>query len=348
VAFKNVSHIPFDSTMQFAFVITNRTSNVDSVIHIPRGKILLAGDTLSIRDTIDTKNYPGNNTLYVMANPNNAQPEQFLFNNSLYQNFYVNVDKSNPLLDVTFDGIHILNKDLVSSKPHITIKLTDENRFLSLSDTSLIKVQVYFPDPTGGNGSLITYHFGDSMQFVPADLTSGKNVATINLTGNFPVDGQYQLIVSGKDAEGNPTGNIEYRVAFNVINKTMISNLFNYPNPFTTSTAFVFTLTGSQLPQNMRIQILTITGKVVKEITQNELGPIHIGDNITQYKWDGTDTYGQKLANGVYLYRVITNLNGKSIDKYNGTNANGDVISDGLNNTNQFFTKGYGKMYLMR
>ena len=52
-------------------------------------------------------------------------------------------------------------------------------------------------------------------------------------------------------------------VVFTVINKPMISNLLNYPNPFTTSTAFVFTVTGSEVPQNMRIQILTITGKVV-------------------------------------------------------------------------------------
>lgn len=118
----------------------------------------------------------------------------------------------------------------------------------------------------------------------------------------------------------------------------MISNLLNYPNPFTTSTAFVFTLTGSQIPQNMRIQILTMTGKIVREITQLELGPIHVGRNITEFKWDGTDQYGQKLANGVYLYRVITNLNGKSIEKY--TQESGQ--------TDKYFKSGYGKMYLMR
>ena len=33
-----------------------------------------------------------------------------------------------------------------------------------------------------------------------------------------------------------------------------------------------------------------------------ELGAIHIGRNITDYKWDGTDMYGQALANGVYIY----------------------------------------------
>ena len=118
----------------------------------------------------------------------------------------------------------------------------------------------------------------------------------------------------------------------------MISNMLNYPNPFTTSTAFVFTLTGSEVPQNIRIQILTITGKVVREITKDELGPLRIGRNITEFKWDGTDQYGQKLANGVYLYRVITNLNGKSLDKYR---ADADE-------TDKYFNKGYGKMYLMR
>jgi flagellar hook assembly protein FlgD len=114
--------------------------------------------------------------------------------------------------------------------------------------------------------------------------------------------------------------------------------MLNYPNPFTTSTAFVFTITGSQVPQNLKIQILTVTGKVIREITKEELGPIHIGRNITDFKWDGTDQYGQKLGNGVYLYRVVSNLNGKSLDKFESENAQ----------TDKFFNKGYGKMYLMR
>ncbi|MBL0144570.1 MAG: hypothetical protein IPP48_01175 [Chitinophagaceae bacterium] len=148
----------------------------------------------------------------------------------------------------------------------------------------------------------------------------------------------YELIVTGKDVVGNKAGAIEYHVSFNVIEKAMISNMLNYPNPFTTSTAFVFTITGVEVPQNIRIQILTITGKIVKEITKDELGPLHVGRNITEYKWDGTDTYGQKLANGVYLYRVVTNLNGKSLEKYK---ADGDK-------TDKFFNKGYGKMVIIR
>ena len=332
VAFKNISTTAFDS-LRINFIITDK-NNVPHTINIPKGKPLLSGDTLIVNYTIDTKNYYGMNTLFVEVNPYNDQPEQYHFNNFIYKNFLVTGDNFNPLLDVTFDGVHILNRDIVSARPHIIIKLKDESKFLALSDTSFLKVQLRLPD-----GTLKSYRFdNDTIRFTPANLANGENTATIDFTPLLPGnDEEYELIVSGKDAAGNRAGEVEYHVIFRVINKPMISNLLNYPNPFTTSTAFVFTVTGTQPPQNMRIQILTITGKVVREITSNELGPIHIGRNITEYKWDGTDMYGQKLANGVYLYRVLTNLNGKRLEKFKDT---GD-------DTDKYFTKGYGKMYLL-
>lgn len=332
VAFKNISLVQFDSLMKINLRIKT-ASNFDSIINIAPGKILLAGDTLIASYTIPSEKYPGKNTLFVEFNPANSQPEQFHFNNFLYKDFFVKSDIFNPLLDVTFDGVHILSRDIVASKPTILIKLKDESRSLALKDTGLIKVQLRCPDQT-----LRSFNFGDTLRFIPANLSSGENAATVEFKPFLPKDGEYELIVSGKDVSGNAAGALNYRTVFTVINKPMISELLNYPNPFTTSTAFVFTLTGSQIPQNMRIQILTITGKIVREITKEELGSIHIGRNITDFKWDGTDMYGQKLANGVYIYRVITNLNGKSFEKYK---AEGD-------DTNKYFNKGYGKMYLMR
>ncbi len=333
IAFKNISLPSFDSIKIKLAIIDN--NNITHLIQLPRQKPLISGDTIILRYDIDTKPYSGANILLVDFNPDNDQPEQYHFNNFLYQNFYVRGDKYNPLLDVTFDGLHILNRDIVSARPHILIKLKDESTFLALNDTSLIKVQIRFPD-----GSLKTYKFdNDTMRFTPANLATGENTATIDfsplLSGN---DEEYELIVSGKDVLGNQAGELDYHINFRVISKPMISNLLNYPNPFTTSTAFVFTVTGTVIPQNIRIQILTVTGKIVREITKDELGPLHIGRNITEFKWDGTDMYGQKVANGVYLYRVLTNLNGKSLEKFTDTD----------DNTDKYFTKGYGKMYFMR
>lgn len=337
VAFKNVSPHPFDSVYVKVSVIDN--NNQPHNFTVGKLKPLQSGDTAILRFSIPTDNLAGNNVLFVDINADNDQPEQYHFNNFLYRNFYARQDKVNPLLDVTFDGVHILNRDIVSAKPHIQIKLKDDAKYLLMNDTSLSLVQVKYPD-----GSIRTFNFdGDTLRFTPA--TSGEdNTATIDfnpafLGGTADNEGdEYELIVRGKDRSNNRAGNIEYRISFRIISKPMISNLLNYPNPFSTSTAFVFTVTGSEIPQNIKIQILTVTGKIVREITKDELGPIHIGRNITEFKWDGTDQYGQKLGNGVYLYRVVTTMNGKPMDKYR---AQGD-------DTDKYFTNGYGKMYLMR
>ncbi|MEO6684101.1 MAG: hypothetical protein ABIN48_14860, partial [Ginsengibacter sp.] len=333
VAFKNISIPKFDSLKVKLSVIDEK--NMTHLLPVQRQKPLISGDTILFKFPIDTRKFSGNNTLYVDFNPDNDQPEEYHYNNFLYKNFYVKPDLFNPILDVTFDGVHILNRDIVSARPHILIKLKDENKHMALNDTSLFKVQIRFPD-----GNLRTYHFdNDTMRLTPPNLAQGDNTATIDFSPQlFGDDDEFELIVSGKDVVGNKAGELDYHVKFRVISKPMISNMLNYPNPFTTSTAFVFTVTGSVVPQNIRIQILTVTGKVVREITKEELGPLHIGRNITEYKWDGTDMFGQKLANGVYLYRVLTNLDGKSLDRYK---ADGDK-------TDKYFNKGYGKMYLMR
>jgi hypothetical protein len=334
IAFKNISKTQFPDSIKIKVRVTDK-NNLTRPLPEWNVKPLISGDTVHVNSAIDTRLLSGNNTLYVEVNPDNDQPEQYHFNNFFYKSFYVRPDSLNPLLDVTFDNVHILNHDIVSAKPYILIKLQDEAKWYLLSDSSTISVNVKYPD-----GSIRPYSFGsDTLQFIPAmQGANNSNVASAVFKPYFLQDGEYELIVSGKDMSQNKAGNFEYRVVFNVYNKPMISNMLNYPNPFTTSTAFVFTITGSQVPQNIRIQILTITGKVVREITKDELGPLHIGRNITEFKWDGTDQYGQKLANGVYLYRVITNLNGKALDKFNGEN-------DG---TDKYFNKGYGKMYLMR
>jgi hypothetical protein len=336
IAFKNISYAAFDS-IKVKMILLDQ-NGFSHIYTLPKQKPLAIGEILTVDYTIPTVNYIGLNNLLIDINPDNDQPEQFHFNNFLFKNFFVRPDKYNPLLDVTFDNVHILNKDIVSSSPNIVIKLKDESKFLALDDTAGLKIQVRFPNAQ--QGVLKTYNWNtDTLRFIPANLSGGDNTASAELRPKDLPDGEYELIVKGKDKNGNTTGELEYRVLFTVINKPMISNFLNYPNPFTSSTAFVFTITGKEVPQNIKIEVLTITGKIVREITKAELGPLRVGRNITEFKWDGTDQYGAKLANGVYLYRVVTNLNGKSLDKYKAGKED---------KTDQYFNKGYGKMVLIR
>ncbi len=94
-------------------------------------------------------------------------------------------------------------------------------------------------------------------------------------------------------------------------------------------------MTGAELPRNMKIQIMTLTGRVVREIFMAELGPLHIGNNLTDFAWDGTDQYGDRLANGTYLYRV-------SLDDAAGTFSRRETSGD------KAFKNDWGKLVLLR
>ena len=341
VDIKNIYTLPMDSLLVSYWIEDN--SHKIHQIPLPRRKPL--GVNEIIRDTIkfSTLGLVGINSLWMEVNPylNGSlfitdQPEQEHFNNILQVPFYVKGDNVNPILDVTFDGRHILNGDIISPTSQVLITLKDDNSFLLMDDISdTTRFGIYLTDPKGvqrripfvnGKGEAV-------MQWIPADLTSKK--FKIIYPGVFEENGKYTLMIQGSDRSGNLSGDLQYKIGFEIVKESAITYLMNYPNPFSTSTRFVFTLTGSQVPENVIIQIMTITGKVVREITESELGRIYIGRNVTEFEWNGTDEFGDQLANGVYLYRVKAQINGEDV-KHRDSGAD------------TYFTKDFGKMYIIR
>lgn len=306
---------------------------------IPRlFKPLLKQDTLIASWTLDSRTLEGTYRLVVEVNPDNTPQELYRFNNITFFDVFIEKDNRNPLLDVTFDGIRIMDGDLVSAKPHITIQLKDENRYLRLDNPSLFNLFLESPTPDNPLTPLTTQIdlSKDGIQFYPASADGKANQAKLEWQPSFANSGRYALIVQAKDASGNAAAQIDYRINFEIITESLISNVFNYPNPFSTSTRFVYTLTGDEIPTQFIIQIMTVSGRIVRELTQNELGPLRIGTHQTEFAWDGTDTYGNRLANGVYLYRmIIKNQNGKELGKYE-------------NDTDRFFKNRIGKLVILR
>ncbi|MGE0637827.1 MAG: C25 family cysteine peptidase [Bacteroidia bacterium] len=335
-AIENIGDYDMDSLLVKYWV--QKQDNSSLIVPYPRQAPLLIDGVLIDTIHVSTADFVGTNKLWVEVNPydslgNPDQLEQYHFNNIGYVSFSANGDRINPILDVTFDGIHILDGDIVSAKPQIVARLDDENQYLIMdeySDTNKIDVYVIYPDnsthhiPWGGINGMI---------FTPA--SAPENICTIEYPAEFTTDGVYKLIVQGSDKSNNASGSFEYTISFEVINRSTITEVLNYPNPFSTSTRFVFVLTGSVIPDYFKIQIMTITGKVVREITTDELGPINIGRNITQYAWNGKDEYGDQLANGVYLYTVTAYINGQDIE-HRATGAD------------KYIRKNFGKMFLMR
>ncbi|MDQ3016386.1 MAG: hypothetical protein M3R25_06690, partial [Bacteroidota bacterium] len=106
---------------------------------------------------------------------------------------------------------------------------------------------------------------------------------------------------------------------------------------FSTATRFVYTLTGEGTPSYYKIQIMSVSGRIVREIAQDELGPLTVGTHMTDFVWDGTDESGGSLAAGTYLYRMIVKDN--ELEDYKRYNTSRDDV---------FFNKGWGKLVILR
>ncbi|MCO6461387.1 MAG: hypothetical protein J5I59_08280 [Saprospiraceae bacterium] len=337
---KNISKVSMDS-MLVAFSFRSQNGN-SSYENIRFDSLRYSGeDSYSI--DFDTKNLRGNYTFVCEMNPEEDQPEAYHGNNIYTKKVFIKGDVENPLVDVTFDGRRIINGDIVSTKPLIKIFIRDENQLFPLDDPGLFNV---FLVNTFGQDTLIPMTSSD-IKFIPPNPSQQpfENKAVIEYNPDFQKypdgynqDGEYTLRITATDKAGNQSGKYDFEKSFRIIQKKSVSDVFNYPNPFSNATRFVFTLTGYELPTYYAIQIMTVSGKMIREITQDELGPLRIGKQMTEYIWDGTDQYGDKLANGVYLYRFVV----KDQDK-----KDYEKLEEGQQ-TGQYFDGQWGKLVIIR
>ncbi len=326
----NISNVNADSVL-VKYVLTSPDQTQDVTFVKESG--ILKNQKQNFEFSKNTLQLEGTYKLDINVNPDMNQPEQYVFNNILAANFTVLPDKRNPQLTVTFDGIRILDGDIVSAKPEINIQLKDENKYIALKDTGAFKIFLRYP----GEPDFKSIPINDQqITFIPAAGIGKENSAKLIFKPLNLKNGEHELLVQAKDATGNASGKSDFGVKFKVITEQTISSFLPYPNPFTSSASFVYTLTGDKTPENVRIRIYSVSGSLVKEITERELGNLKIGTHVTDYKWDGTDMYGNKLGNGVYLYQVIIKDEaGKSWEDY-------------PNKSDNYIENGFGKIVILR
>jgi Peptidase family C25 len=326
----NISNVPVTKNITSQIWVDNKNGSFQQANIITKAPVIAPFATYY--DTITTStlnNAGGNNLWYDINNP--LKPYYTLeanhFNNIVRLPFKVSTDKTNPLLDVSFDGVHILDGDIVSSKPQIEIKTRDENAFLALDDTAAYDVFLKYP-----NENSARQLYFNQLKFTKAQLPD--NTSKIEFNPAFEQNGIYYLEVNAKDKSNNKSGKNNFKISFEVVKETALTEILNYPNPFSTSTRFVYTLTGEVMPDVLKVLIYTISGKQIRALDLSR-DQIRIGKNISETIWDGKDEFGDAVGNGVYLYKVLAKIKGKDIQlRQSGADA--------------FIHKGFGKMYLMR
>lgn len=327
-ALRNLSEINFDSSI-LEVKLVNESGQIKIIDTLSIDSISL-GDIAIVSDTFSTIDLSGDYQLLVTANVDRAITENEYKNNLYFKRFHVRTDSENPLLDVTFDGTRILNNDIVSASPEIVITATDNNPYLLLDNPELFSVELKYP----GSSQFVPITIDSSFVRFESQTSAQSSARFIIGASNLP-DGTYTLTASVQDRTGNGKEITPYVINFVVENEQTVTNVYPYPNPFTTCAKFVFTCTGTDAPEQIQIRVYNISGKLVKTISKEDLGPIRIGNNVTDYCWDGTDEYGDRLANGVYLYKV---------DMF----SDGERIKTRETAADHLFTNGFGKIYIAR
>ncbi|MEM9896264.1 MAG: C25 family cysteine peptidase, partial [Bacteroidota bacterium] len=124
--FYNLSQQDFSDSIAISGALINSVngSRVEQVFRIAPPS---SGDTTIFNLQFSSFGRDGDNSLVVDVAP--VENEFYRENNrvTLSNAIQVTPDETNPVLDVTFDGFHILNGDIVSPTPMIAITLRDDN-----------------------------------------------------------------------------------------------------------------------------------------------------------------------------------------------------------------------------
>ena len=266
--------------------------------------------SLAFTDTVQTVGEQGAVTLTATVNPNEAQNEQLLYNNTISGSYSVTADSIPPHVEILMDQEHIPQYGFVPSRDTITINLYSTN-FVRVTDTNSIIAEI-LPESNPSNFVDVSVANPHGYKVTFYTLPSGPLQAVLQIVPGVPfTPGKWWVTAYTKDASGNRDTVVQ---KFTVSAVNGLDHVMNYPNPFKDKTDFTFMLM-SDGPASVKIFVYTIAGRKIRTLTPSNL---HAGFNMVE--WDGRDEQGNDIANGTYLYRVTIN----------GTNPDGSTVSDGV------------------
>jgi hypothetical protein len=234
-------------------------------------------------------------------------------------------DQTGADLSVQVGGVNT-NAPLDTSPPTLRLHMNDE-AFVSGGVTNCSPVLLAFlADENGINTAsgighdLVAILDGDESN--PFVLNEYYETETDDFTKGiirFPfrdlAPGLHTVVVKAWDVYNNV---ITTEIQFNAVcsdEGLRIEKVLNYPNPFVNYTEFWFNHNMPFEPLEVQVQVLTISGKLVKTIQQQVITEGFLCRSVT---WDGKDDFGDKIGKGVYIYKLTVKsvTTGKSFSKH--------------------------------
>jgi hypothetical protein len=214
-------------------------------------------------------------------------------------------DEKGPVLEIAVDDYTFVSGGITNQTPVLLARLFDDNGINTSGNGIGRDILAIIDKGTAQEKRYILNSFYKS------ELNSYTNGSVeFKLNGISP--GRHTYTLKAWDVYNNSN---EQTIEFVVKNKDefVIENLLNYPNPFNNRTVFHFDHNQSGETLDIDISIMTITGKVVKTISETV---VSANSHVSDIEWNGRDDFEDKLSKGVYIYRVnIRSSNGKKVEK---------------------------------
>jgi len=213
-------------------------------------------------------------------------------------------DSVGPQISIYFDTPSFRSGDVVSSNATLIVELYDNSGINSSANAIGHRLEAWVDessksiDLTGFyKGKLDSYQAG-SAEYRLSNLSPGLHTIKVRAWDVY-----------------NNSSIAEARFVVSSTEGLSISNVYNFPNPMTTKTTFTFQ--HNQLsPIDVTIKIYTVAGRLIHTIERSGYG-----ERFFQVEWDGKDSDGDLVGNGLYLYKVTA----KTIDGRYSSEAMGKM-----------------------
>jgi hypothetical protein len=238
----------------------------------------------------------------------NGKLINYFYNNSydgtsVFKNFIVGgidpnapIDTTGPIIKLYLNSPSFRSGDVVNENFTLLADLFDASG-INTTGTIGHKIEATLNNDVNNKYDLTSFYNSDS--------TYQSGHLSYAFSGMSP--GRYNLKLKAFDTYNNfSEASIDFVVSLS--SSLQVMNVFNYPNPFKDKTVFTFQHNYAD-PVNVRIKIYTVAGRLIKEINQ-----YNINDKFVAINWDGVDQDGDKLSNGIYIYKLtVDNGIGNSV-----------------------------------
>ncbi len=209
-------------------------------------------------------------------------------------------DSQGPDIALYMNDTNFVSGGITDENPVLLAFISDENGInttgngighditLTLDDNSSEAVELN----SFYSANIDTYQSG-VVKYALSNLSEGPHTITLKV---------WDILNNSNSAS------IDFVVASS--DKVLISNVLNYPNPFSDYTNFVFEHNMECTEMSLEIQIFDNMGRLVRMLSTKVEDPgFRIADN--ELKWNGRSQNGGSLQSGIYTYKLVVKTDTK-------------------------------------